>query len=278
MSRTVFILAASSDIGRALAARYADAGWDVIGTYRQTSGVESLRDRPNVTLLPCDVASTASIRAMLGVYARLERPWDVFISAVGVLSPIGAWARLDFDEWEQSVRVNSLAQLRVLHGLYPHRRGGAVVHAAFFAGGGTNNPFTNYSAYCLSKIALIKMCELIDDEVPDLNAFIVGPGFLPTKIHEQTFANPEAAGANLEKTQRFYAAADGGLTSDDLFDCINWCVRSGRDAVGGRNVAAVHDPWRRGGDELAATLRQDLNLFKLRRAGNAQARQGVMAR
>ena len=30
----------------------------------------------------------------------------------------------------------------------------------YSAGGGTNNPFTNYSAYCVSKIALIKMCEL----------------------------------------------------------------------------------------------------------------------
>ena len=50
------------------------------------------------------------------------------------------------------------------------------------AGGGTNNPFTNYSAYCVSKIALIKMCELIDDEYKNLNVFIIGPGLLKPKL------------------------------------------------------------------------------------------------
>lgn len=271
MAQTVFILAASADIGRALAGRYADAGATVIGTYRQPGGVGELAGRANVRLLACDVGSRDSIDAMLAEYAALGQPWDLFVSAVGTMEPIGPWASLDFDRWEESVTVNSLAQLRVLHGLYPHRRPGALVHAAFFAGGGTNNPFTNYSAYCVSKIMLIKMCELIDDEVPDLNAFIIGPGFLPTKIHEQTFANPAGAGGNVEKTRAFYQSPGTAASYDDLFDCINWCVAGGREVAGGRNFAAVHDPWQSAGDQLASELRADRNRFKLRRAGNTTA-------
>ncbi len=53
------------------------------------------------------------------------------------------------------------------------------------AGGGTNNPFTNYSAYCVAKIALIKMTELLDDEEKKLNIFIIGPGFVRTRIHRK---------------------------------------------------------------------------------------------
>lgn len=241
----------------------------MIGTYRTPAGLGPLASRTDIHLLPCDVGSRDSIRGMLGAYARLAQPWDLFISAVGVLDPIGSWTSLDFDAWEQSVIVNSLAQLRVLHGLYPYRRPGAEVHAAFFAGGGTNNPFRNYSAYCLSKIALIKMCELIDDETPDVNAFIIGPGFLPTKIHEQTFANPGGAGENVAKTRAFYDAPESAATCEDLYDCINWCVAGGRGVMGGRNLAAVHDPWRRDGDRLAEELRRDRDKYKLRRAGNA---------
>ncbi len=234
-----------------------------------------MEDRPNVRLLPCDVGARGSIGDMLEAYRALApEPWDLFISAVGTMEPIGPWPSLDFDEWERSVTVNSLAQLRVLHGLYAHRRPG-IAHAAFFAGGGTNNPFTNYSAYCVSKIMLIKMCELLDDEVPDLNAFIIGPGFLPTKIHAQTFANPDGAGKNVEKTKQFFEAPGRVATYADLYDCINWCVAVGRDVIGGRNLSAVHDPWKDQGTALAEALRRDLNRFKLRRAGNTGPTQGV---
>ena len=275
MTQSVFILGASADIGRALAGMYADAGAQVVGTYRSRDGVTDLEGHPNVRLLPCDVGVRASIDEMLTAYKALAAaPWDLFISAVGTMEPIGPWASLDFDAWEQSVTVNSLAQLRVLHGLYPHRKPG-LAHAALFAGGGTNNPFTNYSAYCVSKIMLIKMCELIDDEVPDLNAFIIGPGFLPTKIHAQTFANPEGAGQNVEKTKQFFEAPGRVATYADLYDCINWCVAGGRDVMGGRNLSAVHDPWKDPDNALAEGLRRDGNQFKLRRAGNTGPTEGA---
>lgn len=275
MAQSVVILAASADIGRELARMYADAGAQVVGTYRSREGVAELDGHANVHLLPCDVGSRESIDAMLEAYGALGlQPWDLFISAVGTMEPIGPWASLDFDAWEQSVTVNSLAQLRVLHGLYRYRRPG-LAHAAFFAGGGTNNPFTNYSAYCVSKIMLIKMCELLDDEVPDLNAFIIGPGFLPTKIHSQTFANPEGAGRNVDKTKQFFEAPGQVATYADLYDCVNWCVEGGRDVAGGRNFSAVHDPWKDSGDALASELRRDRNRYKLRRAGNTGAAQGA---
>lgn len=276
MPRTIFVLAASADIGAALAAYSADEGDEVIGTYRDHAGVRVLQGRPNVTLLPCDVGSAESVRAMVDAYRRLDKPWDIFVSAVGALHPIGRWDTVDFDEWERSVIVNSTAQLRVLHALYPLRRPRAPVHAGFFAGGGTNNAFSNYSAYCVSKILLIKMCELLDDELPDLNAFIVGPGFLPTKIHGPTLANPAAAGPNYDKTIEFYRSSDRAATYRDVYECIKWCVAQGRDVVGGRNIAAVHDPWRSDGDWLAAELRRDRHRFKLRRAGNTVAPAGVI--
>jgi NAD(P)-dependent dehydrogenase (short-subunit alcohol dehydrogenase family) len=275
VSQSVFILGASADIGQALAGMYADAGAQVVATYRSRAGVAALEGRANVRLLPCDVGSRESIRAMLDAYAALNpEPWDLFISAVGSMEPIGPWTSLDFDAWEASVTVNALAQLRVLHGLYPRRRPG-LAHAAFFAGGGTNNPFTNYSAYCVSKIMLIKMCELLDDEVPDLNAFIIGPGFLPTKIHAQTFANPSGAGKNVDKTRQFFDAPGRVASYADLYDCINWCIAGGREVMGGRNLSAVYDPWKDSGPALADALRHDGNRYKLRRAGNTGPTQGA---
>ena len=264
--KLVFILGLSSDIGRALSERYLRDGCRVVGTYRQKIAFADATGR--LHLLPCDVGSPESIRQAIAAYDELREPWDIFISAVGTEEPIGPFFDCDFDAWERSVIVNSTAQLRVLHALYSRRRPGQIVQAVFFAGGGTNNAFANYSAYCVSKIILIKMCELLADENPDFNAFILGPGFVRTKIHQQTLNNRAAAGKNYDKTMGFLVAENPGTSHDDIYRCLNWCITQGREVAAGRNLSVVHDPWREPGPGLADQLRADVNKFKLRRHRN----------
>jgi len=38
--------------------------------------------------------------------------------------------------------------------------------------------------------------------------------------------------------------------------------------VSGRNISVVHDPWKDGGEELKQQLKDDENMFKLRRSSN----------
>lgn len=273
MPESVFILSAGSDIGRELAERYLAAGHQVAGTYRSERSVAELEPHPNLHLFKCDLADPPSIRAALSAFREEVGVWDTFISSAGTEEPIGPFFECDFDEWEQSVIVNASAQLRVLHGLYPLRRPGKLNHAMFFAGGGTNNPFRNYSAYCISKIFLIKVCELLDDENDDLNVFIVGPGFVRTKIHRQTLCRPQLAGPNYEKTRAWVESDEPGTSFDDIYECIEWCKALGKRGAGGRNFSIVHDQWRDGGAALTEALLQDTDKFKLRRHGN-----GVLTR
>ncbi len=262
--KNVFLLGATADIGRALSERFVRDGFDVVGTGRKAGDAAG----GGLPWIPCDVGDGGSVTRAVQAYAALSRPWDVFVSCVGMMEPIGPFFETDFTAWERSVAVNSTGQLRVLHGLYPHRRQGQGCHVAFLAGGGTNGPFTNYSAYCGSKILLIKMCELLDDEAPDLNAFILGPGWVRTRIHSQTLDRPEAAGKNFERTSEFLQSSSGGTSMDDIYGCIRWCMSQGREVVGGRNLSVVHDAWRGGGAALASQLRNNRDSFKLRRSGN----------
>ena len=262
---SVLILGISADIGRELALRYLRDGARVIGTYRNRAHVEDLAAMPGVTLLPCDLGDPASVRAAAAEVARLAPAWDLFVGIAGTMEPIGPFLEADMDAWERNLRINCFGQLRFLQAVYPQRRPDATAHVMFSAGGGTNNPFTNYSAYCLSKILLIKMCELLDDEVADINAFIIGPGFVQTKIHRETLAAGDRAGEGLGKTEAFLQTE--GTSFDDIHAHIAWCMAAGRRLAGGRNFSTVHDPWRGGGTDLRATLAADPNLFKLRRAG-----------
>lgn len=265
MPRSVVILGIGADIGRELAERYLRDGATVFGTYRTRAHLGALDGDPRVRLVQCDLSDRDSVARAGAELVALQPQWDLFVGIAGTMEPIGPFLELDLDDWERNLQVNCFSQLRLLQALWPQRRQGGLVHAMFSAGGGTNNPFTNYSAYCISKILLIKMCELLDDEIPELNAFIIGPGFVQTKIHRETLSAGARAGQGLDRTAAFLRTE--GTSFDDIHAHIAWCMAAGRAAAGGRNFSTVHDPWRGGGAALRAALQQDGDLFKLRRKG-----------
>jgi NAD(P)-dependent dehydrogenase (short-subunit alcohol dehydrogenase family) len=264
---TVFIAGISSDIGRELALLYSARSHRVLGTFRTAAHVEPLRDRQGVDLISCDVAQPDSIRLAVDRLKTLGKPWDTFIGAVGQLDPIRPFLETDMDEWSASLTLNAIGQLRLLREIYPLRSRDTVAKVAFLVGGGINGPFRNYSAYCLGKIMLVKACELIHDEAPDIHAIAIGTGWVDTKIHRQTLEAGERAGDNYRRTAEFLASARPGTSPADILACIDWCFAQGRAVTGGRNFSVVHDGWKQDAG-LGASLLRDPDKYKLRRSGN----------
>lgn len=260
----IIIVGASSDIGAQLAHHYVERGAAVVGTYRSPSLQVADLEKGGVKMVPLDIASGKDVAAFAETLKKDGFTWDVFISAPGTLEPIGKFFDLDFDAWENSVQTNSTSQLRVLHALYQARNPSKPSKTIFFAGGGTNSPFDNYSAYCVGKLLLIKMMELLDSEYPEIDASIIGTGWVNTKIHKQTLAAGAAAGENLEKTRAFLDIGDSaGSPIEMVAECIDWCLAAPRAAVGGRNFSMAHDPWKE--QRLIGELSADKERYKLRR-------------
>lgn len=260
------IIGIGSDIGRELALRYASDSWTVWGTFRNRSGIDGLSSSTRLT--PCDLTSHSGIAAAAAAFRREGFAWDVLVIAAGTEEPVGPFWECDEDAWDQGVQVNALAPLRLVRCLYPMRNKSGAPSVAFFSGSGTNNAVPAYSAYSASKIMLIKMCELLDAESPDTSFFIIGPGIVRTKIHQQTLRASERSGDNYHKVVKFLGSANPGTSHDDIYACLKWCVNAGKAVVGGRNLSLVGDAWRDGGVALARWLEKDRNLYKLRRFGN----------
>lgn len=268
VTKSAIIVSISSDIGTALAQRWMAKGWAVLGTYRTQSAATAGLAAFGAKLVEIDTADSAALEAGCLELKRLCPAWDVLVIASGTTDPVGLFADTDFDEWARSIEVNFTSQMKLTHRLLPSRKtrstnGPCVI---YFAGGGTNNATTNYSAYTVSKIGLIKMCELLDAEIPDVRFSILGPGWVNTKIHEETLRAGSRAGANFVRTQQ--KIEQGDFTKmDDVLDCCDWLVASSRDEIGGRNFSVAHDPW--GSTELREALLSNPDMYKLRRAGNS---------
>lgn len=253
------ILSISSDIGDAIAKRWRSQGLDVYGTTR------AINESSDSRLVHCDLASSRSVDDAADAIADLlPGPWDTLVLAAGTQLPIGKFSEIDIDEWQTSLDVNFVSQFRFLKRLLPLAAKRARV--VFFAGGGTNGSVDFYSAYTISKIASIKMCELLASEEPELGFSILGPGWVRTKIHQETLkAGPIKARANFDRTQAMLLG-DDMVEMDHVVDWVDWIIDQPLHRVSGRNFSAVHDP--RNSVELIQSLDSDSNLFKLRRYGN----------
>jgi NAD(P)-dependent dehydrogenase (short-subunit alcohol dehydrogenase family) len=264
---SAIIVSASSDIGTAMSRRWADRGWKVCGTYRTESrAVEDLRCC-GIDIVRCDLADPGSIRQAVSSLRTLCPQWDVLVLCAGAQEPVGPFIESDFDKWEESVKINFTSQMRIVHALLPSRRVGPALGPCvlLFAGGGTNNAPVNYSAYVVSKIALIKMCELLDAEIPDTRFAILGPGWVKTKIHAATLRAGTQAGGNYQRTIE-KLAGDGCTPTEQVLACCDWLVHAPREVMSGRNFSVVFDAW--GTNPLESRLAQEPNMYKLRRYGN----------
>jgi len=260
------ILSASSDIGTAIALNWLESNHRVIGTYRTWSSNCDLLQSKGVMLIHCDLLDSISFDEAVSLVSE-QGLWDTLLIAPGDQNPIGLFENVHFSEWESSIIVNFIRPMEFIHKLLRNRSRefNEIPTVLMFAGGGTNSATSNYSAYTISKIASIKMAELLDFEIEDCKFVIIGPGWVESKIHDATIVAGFRAGDNFEKT---VSMREGGLMNpiSNVIDACNWAIVNSKLTVGGRNFSAVHDDF--SSDALKANLLSDSNFFKLRRKGN----------
>ncbi len=265
--KTVIILSISSDIGKDLGRRFLRDGVNLIGTYRKYGEMDDLDKNTKCRLLKCDISQKKSINNFLQQFKKLKLKWDIILSCVGDLLPLNSFFECNFEGWQSSMQVNSIDQLRVIHGLYPYRntKGAKVI---FFAGGGVNNAVVDASAYTAAKIMLIKMCEFLDAENKDISFFSIGPGFLKTKIHSVVYLDKNVSRKKVIETDNFIKTKKE-VKMAYLYESLKWLCQQPKEVVGGRNFSLKGDPFSgKNRNLLAAELIKDKAMYKLRRHKN----------
>jgi len=269
------IVGCSSDIGAALAERWLSTGWQLAGTFRQPSAKTAALSVAGALLTELDLASPSAVAEAAKRLQATMPSWDALVLCPATMEPIAPFAECDFDAWAAGLEINLIQQLRLLHALLPFRQiaDGRQPTVLMFAGGGTNSAPDRFSSYTLSKIAAIKMCELLDKEIPDTKFSILGPGWVRTKIHDETLRAGVQAGTALEQTRQ-RLDGDDFTPMSDILDCCDWLLAAPRNAVSGRNFSVAHDDW--GSDELTRLLVSDQDRYKLRRHGNDKPTESKM--
>ncbi len=187
----VFITGASSGIGRALAARFAQAGWRLALSARRVSELQAWLaaeawDASQAQVFPADVSEPESIiDAAQACLASMGVP-DMVIACAGISQGMDTAFREDLAVLQETWAINNLGMAATFHGfLSPMKvRGrGCLVGVASVA---AIRGFAGHGAYCASKAGVAAYCESLRLECRGSGVRVVTllPGYVATPLTE----------------------------------------------------------------------------------------------
>ncbi|MDT0346002.1 oxidoreductase [Streptomyces litchfieldiae] len=172
------VTGASSGIGEAASLALAAAGFEVVGTSRDTANVTP---RPGVTFVDLDVASDTSVAsAVQQVIDRFGRI-DVLVNNAGIGSA-GAAEETSVAQAQSVFDINVFGVIRMTNAVLPHMRargGGRVINISSIVG---FVPQPYMAVYAASKHAVEGYSESVDHEVREhgVRVLLVEPAWTST--------------------------------------------------------------------------------------------------
>jgi len=215
---TVLITGANRGIGLALAGKFSEEGYRVIGTARDPGKASALK-KTGARVEQLDVTDQASVNALA---QRLKGvPIDIVINNAGIKGQDSRdLSAMDVDSMMRTLDVNTLGPLRVMQALYPNVQLGErklFANISSMMGSNQLNTWGCCADYRASKAALNAInTTLAQDLGKEGMTFVVfHPGYVQTDMNEgKGNITPEQSAAGLVAVIAGLDAGDNGKFYD----------------------------------------------------------------
>lgn len=264
--KTYLLTGASQGIGNHIAHDLARKGARLILVSRNIIGLENLNKvlentKANHIVIPLDVSNCLMVEQAFINIESLAPQLDGILNCAGSFGTIGKLEDVTPTNFLQSIKVNLLGSYNTsYYGLSSLKKvgRGKIIN---FSGGGVTNVFPNYSGYSCSKTALVKLTENLAEEYPGIDVNIVAPGFIKTKLAEQTIDAGEKAGSFYQKTIEMLL--HGGNDPKNPVDLVSFLLSRESDGISGKLISAQWDNWKN--CNFQKKLKDDKDFCSLRR-------------
>ena len=175
---TVLITGANRGIGLEFARQYAEDGWDVIATARQSSPE---LDGLGVRVEALDLADADVVA---GFPSRIDGALDVLIANAGTSQPMNTQGAENARSWQAMMMVNAIAPYQLGRSLLPRMRDGGKAIAISSGMGSIAENSGGWIPYRTSKAALnMAWSSLALEARPRGVAFVLfSPGWVKTDM------------------------------------------------------------------------------------------------
>jgi NAD(P)-dependent dehydrogenase (short-subunit alcohol dehydrogenase family) len=205
----------------------------------------SAMEDQRVMAAPCDVSNEEQVYGFVGRAIEELGEIQILINNAGVLGPVGRTDEVSLDEWRQTIETNLNGVLLPTRALLPHLRSRHYGKIVNLSGGGATSPRPFFSAYAVSKAAVIRLTENLAEELAgagiDVNA--IAPGALNTRMLTQIIAaGPDRIG-HAQFSQVMRQQETGGASLERAAELCVYLGSSASDGITGKLISAPWDPW-----------------------------------
>lgn len=185
MSKTVIVTGGSRGIGKAIAQKFAEEGYNVLLNYHKSefSAVETAKKYNNIDVFKADISSPKDVEAMINYAKEKYKKIDVLINNAGI-SSTGLLQDLSLEEWNHLFEVNVTGTFLVTREVLPHmiaQKGGKIINISSVWGliGASTEV-----AYSATKAAIIGFTKALAKEVGPSNITVnsIAPGIVMTDM------------------------------------------------------------------------------------------------
>jgi NAD(P)-dependent dehydrogenase (short-subunit alcohol dehydrogenase family) len=200
--RTAIVTGASRGLGRALATGLAEQGWGVVIDARDAAALAGARAEitGEVVAVPGDIADPAHRADLVRAAGELGR-LDLLVHNAGILgpSPLPALASFPLEGLRELFELTVVAPVALTQLALPQLRshGGAVVAISSDA---AVEAYPGWGGYGAAKAALEQMARVLAAEEPAVRVWVVDPGDLRTRMHQEAFPGEDISDRPLPET------------------------------------------------------------------------------
>jgi NAD(P)-dependent dehydrogenase (short-subunit alcohol dehydrogenase family) len=271
--RSALITGASQGLGFAIACAYAKAGANLLLCARDAAMLEWARGEvaalasPNQVVLAkqADVSRRDDVQELARTALSALPTLQILVNNAGVYGPIGPVEDVDWDRWLQAIEINLFGSIFLCRALVPHLKANRYGKIVQLSGGGATTPLPRFSAYAVSKAAVVRFAETLAEEVQvdNIDVNCIAPGALNTRLLDEVLtAGPSRAGRTFHE-RSVKQKQEGGAPLSKGADLAVFLGSAASDGITGKLLSAVWDPW-----ETLPEHRTELNasdVYTLRR-------------
>ena len=266
------ITGAGRGIGRAIALAYAREGAKLALAARSQSELQEAVSAVSelgaeAIAVPTDVASQEDTERLARTVVDRFGRIDVLVNNAGISGPIGPLPDNDVADWINTVTVNLTGTFLVCRAVIPvmlEQASGKIIN---LSGAGATNAWSNMSAYCSSKAAVVRLTEVLAQELDGSGITVnaLGPGSVHTSMWDQMTEQAGQAGADFIHQLGLRVTSGGGASIDECAELAVWLASGESGRLTGRLISAATDDFRSLPPRIAEIMAGDA--YTLRRVG-----------
>ena len=215
-NKVIWITGASSGIGRSLAIKFANEGWQVAASARRENLLKELNDeKPNIHPFPLDVTDHEKCITVFNEIVKKLNNIEICVFCTGIHDPKSEKS-LNLEKIKKIMEVNYFGTINSINSVYNYFKEKKSGHISMVSSVAGYRGLPAGGAYCASKSALTTYAESLYFDMKRFNVrvSVVHPGFIKTPMTDQNdFPMPMIKTSEFAANEMFK-----GLTKSNSFE------------------------------------------------------------